>query len=120
MNEYWGYHLILNCSGCSNNISDKNEIIKFVKTLVKKIDMIAYGEPIVEHFATHDPQKGGYSLIQLIETSNISGHFVDFTKEAFIDVFSCKEYKEQDVIDCVSEFFDPESIEYSMINRKAP
>lgn len=30
--------------------------------------------------------------MQLIETSLISAHFVDSTKNAYIDVFSCKPY----------------------------
>jgi hypothetical protein len=31
-------------------------------------------------------------MYQLIETSNLSGHFVDDTKDIYFDVFSCKQY----------------------------
>ncbi len=50
--------------------------------------MGSYEEPVLEHFATHDLSKAGYSLVQLIETSPITGHFVDKNGDAYLDVFS--------------------------------
>jgi hypothetical protein len=77
----WGYHLTLDCTeGDKGKISDRNNIRRFVKQLVKDIDMIPYGEPWIKRFATHDPIKGGYSLCQIIQTHN--GNF-------YIDVFDC-------------------------------
>jgi len=74
--EYWGYHLILDCTECdASKIRDAENIRLFVKTLVKEIDMKAFGEPIIEHFGSHNPAVAGYSLMQLIETSSITGHF---------------------------------------------
>lgn len=119
MSEYWGYHALINCSNCSDGILSKNNIIAFVKKLVEDIDMKAFGEPWVEHFATHDPSKGGFSLCQMIETSNITGHFVDATKECYIDVFSCKPFDVKDVEKCINDFFSPKTIDTKMIYRKA-
>ena len=48
---------------------------EFTKILVDGIDMKAYSEPILEHFATHEEKASGFSLVQLIETS-VTGHFV--------------------------------------------
>lgn len=87
----WGWHLILDCASCNLNIQSPNAIREFVADLVHEIDMKAYGDPIIVHFATHDPQKGGYSLVQLIETSAITGHFVDSNGDAYLDIFSCKD-----------------------------
>lgn len=73
MSKYWGYHLMLDCSDCDREkITSKENIINFTKELVKIIDMKAYGDPIVVHFAEHDPTKAGYCLLHLIETSNIA------------------------------------------------
>ncbi len=120
MNNYWGYHMIINCKKCSiSQITDSKVLKEFIDTLVKKIDMIAYGKPIIEHFATHDPDKAGYSVVQLIETSSITGHFVDKNGDAYIDVFSCKPYDEHLVIDAINEFFWPQEIHTISIDRQA-
>lgn len=116
----WGYHAIFDCTSCDIGlITDRENIDKFVRELVKRINMVAYGEPVIEHFATHDPQKAGYSLVQLIETSNITGHFVDKNGDAYIDVFSCKEFDMEIVIDTIQEFFNPKRIRDRFMCRDA-
>lgn len=122
MSNYWGYHLMLDCSGLNHTaITNKDIITAFIKELVWRIDMIAFGEPMVEHFATHDPDKAGISFVQMIETSNLTGHFVDLDNTAYIDVFSCKPFNNEDVINTVREFFETENtkIRVNYITRHA-
>lgn len=120
METYWGYHLILDCGGCNHDkIADGANITNFTKELVKRIDMKAYGEPIVEHFATHDPSKAGYSMVQLIETSNICAHFVDRDNTAYFDIFSCKPFSNQTVVETVKEFFGATNIRITYLTRQA-
>ena len=38
------------------------------------------------------PEIAGFSFTQLIETSLVSGHLVDASRCAFIDIFSCAPY----------------------------
>jgi S-adenosylmethionine decarboxylase len=88
---YWGYHAMFDCAGAtSTKITDKENVYNFIKELVPAIDMVAFGEPMIEHFATHAADKAGISFCQMIETSNISGHLVDLNGDAYIDIFSCK------------------------------
>lgn len=120
MSTYWGYHLMLDCSGCDHDkITNGENITAFTKELVKRIDMVAFGEPIVEHFATHDPNKAGYSMVQLIETSNISMHAVDKDNTMYLDVFSCKPFNNDDVIATVKEFFGAQKIRLNYVTRHA-
>jgi S-adenosylmethionine/arginine decarboxylase-like enzyme len=79
--------------------------------------MVPYGEPILKHFGKDN--KLGYTLVQLIETSNIAAHFVEETNDFYLDVFSCKPFREQDVKDVVIEYFRPESIESTFLERQA-
>lgn len=117
---YWGYHLILDCKECDiEKITDGDNIRSFAKTLVERIDMKAYGEPLVEHFAAHDPKAGGYSLVQLIETSSITGHFVDESGDAYIDIFSCKSFDLETAKEVVKEFFDPSKMKTIFLTRQA-
>lgn len=107
----WGYHAAFDCGGCEKSLITDGENIKaFSKALVERIDMKAYGEPVAVHFAEHDPGKAGYTLVQLIETSNICAHFVDATGEAYIDVFSCKDFDTETVLATISEFFNPKNV----------
>ena len=116
--SHWGYHLMLDCAGCSHEaITDYNKIWMFTKKLVKDIDMIAYGDPNIVKFGSGD--KAGYTLIQLIETSNICAHFVDEDDTMYLDVFSCKPYDNATVIKLVKEFFEPTRIRENFITRQA-
>lgn len=110
-NYVWGYHLLLDCwKGDIAKITDKENIKNFVSTLVDEIKMKAYGPTFCEHFATHDPEKAGFSMFQMIETSNISGHFVDKNGDFYIDVFSCMEFDQKKVVTVVNNFFKPEKV----------
>lgn len=116
--EFWGKHALVDAGGCNvDDIRSRDNIVAFTKALVNAIDMKAYGEPIVEHFATHDPSKGGWSLCQLIETSLIDGHFVDATGQAFISVHSCKDFDIDVVIDTIKHYFAPERIKHTVVLR---
>jgi S-adenosylmethionine/arginine decarboxylase-like enzyme len=116
----WGYHLLLDCArGNVAAITDKENISRFVDELVVAIDMVPYGDTWIEHFATHDPNKAGFSMFQMIETSNISGHFVDKTGDFYIDVFSCKEFRTEIVVGLVEKYFSPKNITQTNINRTA-
>jgi len=118
--EYWGKHLLIDAkAGSIPAISSKEHIAKFVDDLVIEIDMIKYGPLWIERFATHDPVKSGISFVQMIETSNITGHLVDADGDFYIDIFSCKDYKVDDVLDLVQEYFNPKSVSYKVVNRDA-
>ena len=113
----WGYHLSLDCyGGVKRLITDKNNITAFAKDLVKRIDMKAYGEPQVIHFGEDD--KLGYTLVQLIETSNICAHFCDDTGNFYLDVFSCKPFEINVVLQTVKEYFFPKRIKERFIERE--
>jgi S-adenosylmethionine/arginine decarboxylase-like enzyme len=120
MNNTWGYHLLLDCTaGEKALITSKENVYNFIKELVKAIDMVAFGEPWIEHFATHDLDKAGISLCQMIETSNITGHFVDKNGNFYIDVFSCKPFNNEVVLNVVDKYFKPEKVRTHFISRDA-
>jgi S-adenosylmethionine/arginine decarboxylase-like enzyme len=116
---WWGSELSLDCGVCNPiNIRDPLLIKAFLRDLVKAIDMVAYGDPIVVHFGTED--KMGYTAIQLIETSNICCHFSEDTGSAFINVFSCKRFNKMVVREIVCNYFEPEVVLMNMIDRVVP
>jgi S-adenosylmethionine/arginine decarboxylase-like enzyme len=115
---YWGYHLMLDCSKCvATSIRSKSNIENFAKILVKRIDMVPYGEPQVVHFGSGN--KGGYTLVQLIETSNIVAHFTEETNDMYLDVFSCKPFNPHDVESVVNVYFSPLNKNRMFLHRQA-
>ena len=96
-------------------VTNENNIAAFAKALVNRIDMKAYGEPQVIHFGEGD--KEGFTLVQLIETSNICAHFSNDTGNFYLDVFSCKPYETDAVIEVVNQFFSPKKIRERYIER---
>jgi hypothetical protein len=114
----WGYHLTLDCGKCNiDKIKDRDNVAAFAKELVKRIDMIAYGEPQVVEFG--DGDKYGFTLVQLITTSDITAHFCNETGDAYIDVFSCKTFSNDVVITTVREFFEPTTVRSNLLTRQA-
>jgi len=110
---------MLDCSGCEiDSIASRQNIYDFVKDLVDRIDMTAHGEPIIEHLLPGDP-KQGYSLMQLITTSNICGHFMELDGTAYFDIFSCKPFDIEVAKMVVNEYFHPRRMRVNFLTRHA-
>jgi S-adenosylmethionine/arginine decarboxylase-like enzyme len=109
---------MLDCSGCNTSIASRDDIYNFTKDLVNRIDMTAHGEPIIEYLLSGDP-KQGFSMLQLITTSNISGHFMELDGTAYIDVFSCKTFDIEVAKSVVQEYFSPAKMRVNFITRNA-
>ena len=116
--KYWGYHLIVNAANCvPQTIRSAPYIRDFSKRLVKQIDMVAYGKPQVIMFGTGN--KKGYTMVQLIETSNICAHFVEESNDIYLDVFSCKPFDPVIVERILKDTFNPKNIDSTFLLRDA-
>jgi S-adenosylmethionine/arginine decarboxylase-like enzyme len=117
---YWGYHAIFDCAACDRDlVSSHDNIYDFIKALVPAIDMVAFGEPQINHFATHAPDKAGFSFCQMIETSSITGHLVDLSGDAYIDIFSCKPVDIGIAQDMIEKYFKPSKVRVNFLTRNA-
>jgi S-adenosylmethionine/arginine decarboxylase-like enzyme len=110
--------MIGNAYRCDSRlIACPKNIELFTATLVKKIDMVAYGKPLIQYFGHGN--KAGYTLVQLIETSNITAHFVDDCGDAYFDLFSCKDFDESIARSVIIDYFKPELLDSKVIYRQA-
>lgn len=113
----WGLLSSIDIYDCNpEKIRDKEAIKEYVSRLCELIEMNQYGEPIVVHFGKGKTE--GYSLVQLIETSLISGHFANESNRAFIDIFSCKPYDPDKAAEFTKEFFGGKSYRLNVLLRK--
>jgi S-adenosylmethionine/arginine decarboxylase-like enzyme len=116
----WGKHLIIDMTaGDKERVQSATHISRFVAALVETIGMRAYGPPVLQHFAEHVPEAAGFSLVQLIETSAITGHFCDCSGDAYIDIFSCKDFEAELAVEVVRAAFRPEHINFVTLARQA-
>ncbi len=103
----WGFSTVLDLKKCNYKIKDKADIQDYVFQLCDLIDMKRFGPCHIHRFGNGN--KEGYSMVQLIETSNITGHFTEQDNSAFLDIFSCKEYDVLELEKFTKKFFEAES-----------
>ncbi|RPI72190.1 MAG: S-adenosylmethionine decarboxylase [Desulfobacteraceae bacterium] len=114
----WGILTSLDLYDCNpKTIRDAEKIKQYVYELCELIQMKRFGECQVVHFG-EDERVAGFSMIQLIETSLISGHFANLTNSVYIDVFSCKAYESKAVLAFTKRFFGAESVNMHITERK--
>ncbi len=115
----FGWELILDLYGCNpKKIATKKDIQSYVDELCKLIKMKQYGKALIPHFGHEKPHTSGYSLVQLIETSSITGHFSELWNSAHINIFSCKKYDPKLAADFSKSFFKAKRVNKRYIIRK--
>lgn len=101
----WGMNAMIDLKRCDPNlIKSAAHIQDYVIQLCKLIDMKRYGDAQIVHFGSGD--KAGFTLVQLIETSNITAHFSNDTNNAYIDIFSCRPFNPFEAAEFSAKFFD--------------
>ena len=109
-------HLLIRAE-VQNPPKNEEETISWMRKLIKTIDMNILAGP----YSSQVSKKGnkGLSGVAIIDTSHISIHTWDEQNPALIqlDVYSCKEFKKADVIDCLEEF-KPITVEYKYFDRE--
>lgn len=104
--DVWGIASSIDVYNCNpDTIRSADSIRKYVLELCDLLDMKRFGETTVIHFG-EDEKVAGYSMVQFIETSLISGHFANQTNTAYIDVFSCKTYDPDSIKQYTEKFFE--------------
>lgn len=116
--DCWGMMASIDLKNCNPILIREPLVIeKFVKELCELIKMKRYGNCQVVHFG-EDEKVAGFSMVQLIETSLISGHFANATNAAYLDVFSCKLFDPDMVAEFSLKFFEAQEANISTLLRK--
>lgn len=116
--KVFGYELILDLKGCDSKIiTSKKKLQEYVDKLCKLIKMKKYGKTLLPYFGENTLHTKGYSLVQLIETSSITGHFSDHLGTAYINIFSCKKYDHKLAKRFTRQFFKAKVIKNHFLIR---
>ena len=102
----FGWELTLDLYECEPATMRSHEAIcRYARELCEVIEMVPYGDPLVPYFGEKAEHTKGYSLLQFIETSSITGHFSEGTNCIYLNIFSCKRYDEKAAEEFTREFF---------------
>jgi S-adenosylmethionine/arginine decarboxylase-like enzyme len=104
--KVWGIAASIDVYNCNpDKIRCAETIRRFVRELCELLEMKRFEETKVVHFG-EDEKVAGYSMVQLIETSLVSGHFANLTNTAYLDVFSCKAYNPDIIRNFAEKYFE--------------
>jgi len=116
--KIYGKELILDLYKCNpESIRSKKKILEYSNKLCKLIKVKKYGKPIIKRFALYLDYAAGYSLVQLIESSLVSGHFSELWNRAFINIFSCKNFDNKKAANFTKKFFNAKKIKERVLIR---
>lgn len=96
------YHNIFDLTNCNKKINDKKVLRKFIEEVVNAVDMNILEGPII---AEGKVPGSGLSALAIIDFSHISIHTFTDNMEVLIDIFSCKEYKKEVVLNICKKYF---------------
>ena len=108
-------HLIIRAE-VKHPITSEWELRKWLKNLVKIIDMKIVGGPYTA-YVTKEGNRGITGVV-MIETSHISIHIWDEERPSLVqcDIYSCAEFQQGEVIMHL-DIMKPKKIEYMMVDR---
>ena len=118
VSKAWGLSTAIDLHDCSPDLlKNANAIKEYTARVCAIIDAKPWGPCHIQHFGIN-PDVAGYSMMQLVETSLISGHFANKTNRIFLDIFSCKYYDAAQAVEFSKEFFKAKDATFKSILRK--
>lgn len=91
--QQFGVELILDLYDCDPaSIRSARKLREFVDQMCRLLQMKKFGKTLTPYFGLNAPHTAGYSLLQFIETSSITGHFSELTNTAYLNIFSCRPF----------------------------
>jgi S-adenosylmethionine/arginine decarboxylase-like enzyme len=115
----YGMELILDLYGCEPKVlRSKKSLNDFIIKFCKLIKMKRYGKPLIERFGFGQDFTAGYSLVQLIESSAISGHFSELWNSAYINIFSCGPFDPKKAEEFTRKFFRAKKVKKRILIRR--
>ena len=117
--KVFGYELLVDCYDCKEGVCDDLALCyEFLDQIVPFIEMEKQGEPAV--FRTDEerfPGKDGLSGWVPLAESSIVIHTLSLNNYISLDVYSCKEFDINKVLEFVKKWFNPKNIDTNFVHR---
>jgi S-adenosylmethionine decarboxylase len=117
--DHYGDELTLRLSAVSDTrlLDDDRALITFMRDLVTRIGMTVIAGPLV---ATEQgpPEKAGKSAVVILAESHAAIHTYPHLREILANIFSCKPFREEDVLDEFHRLVGEYRITEHTLNRR--
>jgi len=119
----YGKELIIDLHKCDVSKFNRKDIEQYFIELCKLIDMERCDlhfwddEGVPEEDKQTLPHTKGISAVQFILTSNITIHTLDLLENAYINIFSCKDFDFQTTLAFSKDFFGGVAVNWTEVNR---
>ena len=116
----FGWEVNLDLYDCHPaKVRSRETIVNFIVELCDEVlEMKRFGEPWAERFGLDRAETAGYSVVQLIETSSVVGHFSELKNTVYLDIFSCKPYDATAVCAFCQRYFEAQRVVEHFIERR--
>ena len=116
--EAWGLSTYIDLHNCDSTLLISVEAIReYTGKICEVIDAKPWGPCYIQNFGENS-DVFGYSMMQLVESSLVSAHFVNKTNRIFVDIFSCKYYDPGKAVEFSKKFFKAKDATYKCVMRK--
>tara|TARA_B100000085_G_scaffold285631_1_gene322599 strand:- start:3372 stop:3785 length:414 start_codon:yes stop_codon:yes gene_type:complete len=113
----WSLDLMVNLFNCSDFPFEEKEIQELAQMLGEKIDEGGEIVGVVNEFGKHEEAMKGLRLIHETQNSLITAHFVEKTKNVYLNIHSCAGYRPSEAIALIVEKTKPESYSCQKVFR---
>lgn len=119
----YGQELIIDLRNCNVSKFTRKYITKYFIELCELIDMEREDlhfwddEGIPENEKRTEPHVVGVTAVQFIITSSITIHALTLLKEAYINIFSCKEFDVIKASEFTTHYFEAKQFNLNPIER---
>ena len=125
----YGKELIIDLHHCNNELFNRKDLKRFFQELTEALDMEAcklsfwdyhyYPKWFIKLMKWDQEDKiFGTSAIQFIRTSNITIHTIDNLRLVYLNIFSCKDFDEDQILDFAICYFGGVAVNHKTIERK--
>jgi S-adenosylmethionine decarboxylase len=113
----FGKELLIDLHGCNAGLFNEKDIDQYLAKLCELIDMERVGSPNCWYYDGEHEYLKGISVMQFIKTSSIVIHACDKPATLYVDIFSCKDFEEQDALEFTERYFGGESVHCEVVDR---
>jgi len=83
-------------------LTDLDTLLRWLEELALRTGLNPIYGPVVVEFPSPDPQKSGLTGFVVIAESHIAIHTYPETRKVFIDIFSCRDFAGEELINFIS------------------
>jgi len=109
MKKEIGTNLIIDIYNVEQKFLQRNQLLNLLKNLIKLTKSTPIGKPTIKKFTSNKHPYVGYSIFQIIKESHISFHTWPEYNYLAIDIFSCKKFNSQKIINFLKSTLNKEA-----------